>query len=1047
MHYCQLLLEDKKDSRALGLAIKAIDTWESVYSHPDLIKLTHKLEPIIFKNIDADSGLILNQMRIIGSNNHGGAQKIFKSSQDEAFRFIFNKIREARAEESFSKYEANDNEQLIYMGNIFLVRLSQDKNEFHEADKYVLELIKAIPKMNMSKEMAFGNKWITKAMQFQNALGLNQLKRTKELSDDLNDNFMQMLEFSSTYKNLKGPAISMMVRNLEYLISIGDKEMVRRNTSLMLNRLDSNSNDLNIVKSRIAVLKALNKITNPPSPIIEAEISTLEEKIGLPTHKKIFDFVVDTLIKYRKQSEHLEKNKMIKIAITQSKTLCSSFDVSASLENYLLGCRFTALLETLLKKETIESLNNEKNQRLKKEYKSNLKEEEERVSDYEEMILGYQDSIKTYQDSIKIYQENKSYDQIKYGKILKLDKEGNSYEISKETKIKEFKETIKKSKETIKRHIETKERILDSSELTYYQGVKFFDSVATLLERGNSYSFPNNIELMNNYQHIAGILNNIGTNKQLASFYIKKYINLFQDIRSKIDVVSNADQLLFTKKYKVFLKEAISIFYSVNDLEAAKVTFKIIKENEYLDFIQRSKVSDDFLSRLKFLEHEESYHKIIKKYDNSFSKLDMDVKNLQNKYPFEPELFLKLKQKLQQQIKNFNQDRLTFLNQDFKSLVLIRKNQDNKLNQIKKKALSGDLKNNEAHLYISLTENKIKSYLFTNTYNEEFNQDIDGKDFSSLVNDIALSVQKNKKIDINRIKRLSTLLIRKPFDKIHEMGIKNVKLFLADNILLNVPIPILIHNSNALLADYSFEFSTLQKSNLKEPIKNKNFDMYGATKGSGKFKDLPGVHNEIKSLSAADLGDKLKNKSIYLDKAFTKDSLIKSFTKNNDYIHIATHFNVSGNTDELTQLLLGNKDIISLKELRDSLPIFSNQLIVLSACESANTLDLDNDNIYDGLAGVFQEKGANNVLATLWEISDDATSSFMLIFYSLLASNDITPSTALAFTQRIFNDSSFDNIPSNIDTLDFVKSKKLLQSISKFSHPYFWAGFILYSSQ
>ena len=425
----------------------------------------------------------------------------------------------------------------------------------------------------------------------------------------------------------------------------------------------------------------------------------------------------------------------------------------------------------------------------------------------------------------------------------------------------------------------------------------------------------------------------------------------------------------------------------------------------------------------------------------------MDVKNLQNKYPFEPELFLKLKQKLQQQIKNFNQDRLTFLNQDFKSLVLIRKNQDNKLNQIKKKALSGDLKNNEAHLYISLTENKIKSYLFTNTYNEEFNQDIDGKDFSSLVNDIALSVQKNKKIDINRIKRLSTLLIRKPFDKIHEMGIKNVKLFLADNILLNVPIPILIHNSNALLADYSFEFSTLQKSNLKEPIKNKNFDMYGATKGSGKFKDLPGVHNEIKSLSAADLGDKLKNKSIYLDKAFTKDSLIKSFTKNNDYIHIATHFNVSGNTDELTQLLLGNKDIISLKELRDSLPIFSNQLIVLSACESANTLDLDNDNIYDGLAGVFQEKGANNVLATLWEISDDATSSFMLIFYSLLASNDITPSTALAFTQRIFNDSSFDNIPSNIDTLDFVKSKKLLQSISKFSHPYFWAGFILYSSQ
>ena len=195
------------------------------------------------------------------------------------------------------------------------------------------------------------------------------------------------------------------------------------------------------------------------------------------------------------------------------------------------------------------------------------------------------------------------------------------------------------------------------------------------------------------------------------------------------------------------------------------------------------------------------------------------------------------------------------------------------------------------------------------------------------------------------------------------------------------------------------------------------------------------------------MGEKLRNKSIYLDKNFTKDSLVESFKTNNDYIHIATHFNVSGNTDELTQLLLGNKDIINLKELRSLLPTFNNQLIVLSACESANTQDFDNDNIYDGLAGVFQEKGANNVLATLWEISDEATSTFMLIFYSLLSANDISPSTALAFTQRIFKDASFKNIPSNLYLTKSLKSKISLNSLKNFSHPYFWSGFIIYTSQ
>jgi len=968
----------------------------------------------------------LEHISLIGTSYISGKPRLFNRSQDEAITYIYKQIDKKDKVDLSDQRQVKELKQLKFSGNLLLARMLMDRGDYREAEKVTLELVNMMSELGIKGRFKFQMTWIIKSLQFDIAYNLNQLKKAKEIGNFLNQNLEKMLKLSSI-QIPKRLVIDAMINNLQYLISIGDKETVLTSISLMLENLDPDSNNLHIIELRIKLLETFNEINNQSSSTNIKEISKLKEKIEFPTFEKILNKIVEVS---RFGVTVIEREKAIRTAAKLNKIRCD-YENSQSIDSFFKICTFDKSIRALLIPETIEYLSKEKNQSINKYIQLRQQETNEDIKEFKKYI-------KSNQNLIEMVQNEKTFDQIKFGKIFNIDNEGNKYEITKENKLEELEKNEQDFRNAIK---------LFNEELLFeYKLTKFFDEVSEIFQRLLLINYPNNIVLLNQYQQTFN--HNMGwhENNELASFYAKKYINLFQDIRSKLENFSNTDQLLFTKKYKEFLKDAISIFYLVGDQDAARVAFTIIKENEYLDFIQRSAVDTNFLSRLTFLDYEKVYERNLKKSADSFMNLRSEINIFQDE-PYDSVKFLELKNTFERLIADFNRQRLNFINQDFKQLSLIRKNKEDKLNEIKNEIQGEALGKNEAQLYISLSRNKIKSYLFTENFSDEFIQEIDMKSFTELNNNLALSIQKNKKIDSQSVIRLSKLLIKNSFDKIHELGIKKIKLFLADNILLNVPVAMLRHNGNLVLDNYSFEYSTLNKANEEEVKKNQNFDLYGVTEGTGQFSDLPGVLEEIESLSTAKLGEKLRNKSIYLDKNFTKDSLVESFKKNNDYIHIATHFNVSGNTDELTQLLLGNKDIINLKELRSLLPTFNNQLIVLSACESANTQDFDNDNIYDGLAGVFQEKGANNVLATLWEISDEATSTFMLIFYSLLSSNDISPSTALAFTQRIFKDSSFKNIPSNLYLTKSLKSKISLNSLKNFSHPYFWSGFIIYTSQ
>lgn len=140
-------------------------------------------------------------------------------------------------------------------------------------------------------------------------------------------------------------------------------------------------------------------------------------------------------------------------------------------------------------------------------------------------------------------------------------------------------------------------------------------------------------------------------------------------------------------------------------------------------------------------------------------------------------------------------------------------------------------------------------------------------------------------------------------------------------------------------------------------------------------------------------------------------------------VHFATHGIVDSARPSLSGLVFSlvnergepQNGFLRLPDIYDMR--LNADLVVLSGCQTALGKAIKGEGLI-GLTRAFMYAGSPRVVASLWEVSDEATSELMKRFYSAMLERHLPPAAALRTAQAD------------------------LARIPRWSAPYFWAGFV-----
>lgn len=187
---------------------------------------------------------------------------------------------------------------------------------------------------------------------------------------------------------------------------------------------------------------------------------------------------------------------------------------------------------------------------------------------------------------------------------------------------------------------------------------------------------------------------------------------------------------------------------------------------------------------------------------------------------------------------------------------------------------------------------------------------------------------------------------------------------------------------------------------------------------------LPYSLKEANAITAsAPRGSSIKKVGFDANRAAATSPTLKQFS----VVHFATHGVVNDKQPELSGIVLSMVDqrgqdqdgYLTLRDIyRLDLPI---HLVVVSACRTGIGKQVPGEGLI-ALTRGFMHAGAQSVVVSLWNVSDEATAEFMTHFYGhMFGKNKLPPSAALRQ----------------------AKSEMQTNANERWRAPYYWAGFVL----
>lgn len=561
-----------------------------------------------------------------------------------------------------------------------------------------------------------------------------------------------------------------------------------------------------------------------------------------------------------------------------------------------------------------------------------------------------------------------------------------------------------------------------------------------------------------------------GKNPQLSLFYGKKAIKLFQEMRKDIKKLDKELQKNYLRKFAEIFNLVSIGFIEENRLDEAQQIINLSRDQEFYDL--PNQVAEEIQFNPTEAEVEVLFEAESAKVRKSLRELDsvkMNKVNTQN-----DEGSAKIKE-AETKFKKSYDEYLSAINAIGEKFNQPRTEKEKTIDISDTIELQKILKNLSletkptAALYTLIGDDSL--YILLNISGEKtkvFKSSIKKKGFNKKLLEF-YSLLKSKVYDPRKLgKELYDTIIPKELE--NELKQKNVQTLMwsLDGNLRYIPMAAISPDGKQYLVEKynNIVFTRVEARQITEKVSQK-WTGYGFFSSEshkieitkGNFIEYPSLDkNEKQIFRTANNLNGIDGK-IFIETEFTKESLFRIVEQKRPLVHISSHFRFYPGDSELSFLVLGNGKSLPLSELKESTNLFQGvELLTLSACETAVQFpDADGKEI-DGFAEVAQTLGADSVMASLWLVSDTSTTQLMKTFYTKRQENRLTKVEALRQTQLELinggirtNSQITETEKGNSDFAQIIVDKEYLipfdrKSNPRYSHPYYWAPFILFGN-
>ncbi len=278
----------------------------------------------------------------------------------------------------------------------------------------------------------------------------------------------------------------------------------------------------------------------------------------------------------------------------------------------------------------------------------------------------------------------------------------------------------------------------------------------------------------------------------------------------------------------------------------------------------------------------------------------------------------------------------------------------------------------------------------------------------------------NSSSDLQQVKQKSQAIYQQLLSPIeHNLTAKNL-IFIPHQFLNYLPFATLYNGKQFLLKNHNI--SSVSSSSiyltLNKRKQRKLNDIVAFGDPMGSLGELAGARKEVNNLKS------ISNKTEMFIGKEASEQAFKNLAQPS-LLHYAGHGVFNPEAPQMSYLDLtpsNNEDGKLQSHELYWLNLKETQLVVLSACESAQG-KLSGGSEVIGLIRPFFYSGARNVLASLWNVDDDATYQLMNNFYQHYITEGQNERRSLRSAQL-----------------------KMLGEQSKYQHPYYWAAFQLYGA-